>query len=63
MPYFGPCDSRDQQGYHQGMRRFLPPQQALWLIVDGLLCLMAAGFATMRKFGPPRGHVYAALQR
>lgn len=45
------------------MRRFLPPQQALWLIVAGLLCLMAAGFATMRKFGPPRGHVYAVLQQ
>ncbi len=30
-------------------------------VVAGLLCLMAAGVASMRKFGPPRGHVYAGL--
>ncbi len=44
------------------MSRFLPPHQTVWLFVAGLLCLMAAGFATMSKFGPPKGHVYAALQ-
>ena len=44
------------------MRRLLPPRQTIWLIVAGLLCLMAAGVASMWKFGPPRGHVYAAVQ-
>jgi len=43
------------------MRHLLPPRQTIWLLVAGLLCLMAAGFASMRKFGPPRGHIYAAL--
>ena len=45
----------------KGMRHLLPPRQTIWLLVAGLLCLMAAGFASMRKFGPPRGHIYAAL--
>jgi hypothetical protein len=45
------------------MRRLLPPRQTIWLLVAGLLCLMAAGVASMRKFGPPRGHVYAAVQQ
>ena len=45
------------------MRRRLPPRQVIWLMVAGLLCLMAAGVASMRKFGPTSGHVYAALQR
>ena len=40
------------------MRRLLPPRQTIWLIVAGLLCLMAAGVASMSKFGP-RGHIYA----
>jgi hypothetical protein len=40
----------------------LPPQHVLALLVAGLLCLMAAGVATMYKFGPARGHIYAALQ-
>jgi hypothetical protein len=43
------------------MRHLLPPRQTIWLLVAGLLCLMAAGFASMRKFGPARGHIYAAL--
>jgi hypothetical protein len=45
------------------MRRLLPPRQTIWLLVAGLLCLMAAGVASMSKFGPARGHVYAALQK
>jgi len=45
------------------MRRFLPPQQVVGLIVAGLLCLMAARIATMAKYGPKRGHIYAALQQ
>ncbi|HXN82349.1 MAG TPA: hypothetical protein VN883_07715 [Myxococcales bacterium] len=45
------------------MRRLLPPQQVIGLLVAGLLCLMAAGFAVMRKYGPARGHLYADLQR
>jgi hypothetical protein len=44
------------------MRRLLPPQQVVGLLVAGLLCLMAAGVATMAKYGPKRGHIYAALQ-
>jgi hypothetical protein len=44
------------------MRHLLPPRQTIWLLIAGLFCLMAAGFASMRKFGPARGHVYAALQ-
>jgi len=44
------------------MRRFLPPQQVVALLVAGLLCLMAAGVATMAKYGPQRGHIYAAVQ-
>lgn len=45
-----------------GVRHPIPPRQTIWLLVAGLLCLMAAGFASMRKFGPARGHVYAALR-
>lgn len=45
------------------MQRLLPPRPTIWLLVAGLLCLMAAGVASMSKFGPPRGHVYAALQK
>jgi hypothetical protein len=45
------------------MRRRLPPRQTIWLLIAGLLCLMAAGVASMSKFGPPRGHVYATAQR
>jgi hypothetical protein len=45
------------------MRRRLPPQHVLALLVAGLLCLMALGVATMYKYGPKRGHIYAALQR
>ena len=41
------------------MPRILPPRQTIWLLVAGLLCLMAAGVASMAKFGPPRP-VYAA---
>jgi hypothetical protein len=44
------------------VKRLLPPQHVLALLVAGLLCLMAAGVATMYKFGPARGHIYAALQ-
>jgi hypothetical protein len=44
------------------VKRMLPPQHVLALLVAGLLCLMAAGVATMYKFGPARGHIYAALQ-
>jgi len=44
------------------MRR-LPPQHVVGLLVAGLLCLMAAGVATMAKYGPKRGHIYAALQQ
>src|SRR5258708_35537453 len=47
----------------RGMRRLLPPRQTIWLLIAGLLCLMAAGVASMSKFGPPRGHVYAAVQQ
>ena len=43
------------------MRR-LPPQHVVGPLVAGLLCLMAAGVATMAKYGPKRGHVYTALQ-
>jgi hypothetical protein len=46
-----------------GMRRLLPPRQTIWLLVAGLLCLMAAGVASMWKFGPPRGHIYAERGR
>ena len=45
------------------MRRLLPPRQTIWLLVAGLLCLMAAGVASMYRYGPARGHVYAAMQR
>ncbi|HWT86549.1 MAG TPA: hypothetical protein VN177_12290 [Myxococcales bacterium] len=45
------------------MRRLLPPRQTIWLLVAGLLCLMAAGVASMSKFGPKSGHIYAARQR
>ncbi|HYZ90067.1 MAG TPA: hypothetical protein VE620_12285 [Myxococcales bacterium] len=45
------------------MRRLLPPQHVVGLLVAGLLCLMAAGVATMAKYGPKRGHIYAALQQ
>ena len=45
------------------MRRGLPPQHVVGLLVAGLLCLMAAGVATMAKYGPKRGHIYAALQQ
>lgn len=45
------------------MRRMLPPQHVVGLLVAGLLCLMAAGVATMAKYGPKRGHTYAALQQ
>jgi len=45
------------------MRRPLPPQHVVGLLVAGLLCLMAAGVATMAKYGPKRGHHYAALQQ
>jgi len=45
------------------MRRLLPPQHVVGLLVAGLLCLMAAGVATMAKYGPKRGHTYAALQQ
>jgi len=44
------------------MPRLLPPRQTIWLLVVGLLCLMAAGVASMSKFGPKRGHVYAERQ-
>jgi len=44
------------------MRRLLPPRQTIWLLVAGLLCLMAAGVASMRKFGPRSGHIYAAAR-
>ena len=43
------------------MRRLLPPQHVVGLLVAGLLCLMAAGVATMAKYGPKRGHVVAAV--
>jgi len=43
------------------MRKPLP-QHVVGLLVAGLLCLMAAGVATMAKYGPKRGHHYAALQ-
>jgi hypothetical protein len=59
--YFEACDFGGERSYHCSMRRFLPPRQTVWLLVAGLLCLMAAGVASMRKFGPPRGHVYAAV--
>src|SRR5947209_8086742 len=45
------------------MRRMLPPQHGVGLLVAVLLCLMAAGVATMAKYGPKRGHTYAALQQ
>ena len=45
------------------MRRLLPPQHVVGLLVAGLLCLMAAGVATMAKYGPKRRHIYAALQQ
>jgi len=45
------------------MPRRLPPQHVVGLLVAGLLCLMAAGVATMAKYGPKRGHIYAALQQ
>ncbi|HET7789099.1 MAG TPA: hypothetical protein VFL36_24205 [Myxococcales bacterium] len=44
------------------MQRLLPPRPTIWLLIAGLLCLMAAGVASMSKFGPPRGHIYAVRQ-
>jgi hypothetical protein len=41
------------------MSRFLPPRQTIWLLVFGLFLLMAAGMASMRKFGPSGGQLYA----
>lgn len=41
------------------MSRFIPPRQTIWLFVFGLFLLMAAGMATMRKFGPRGGQLYA----
>src|SRR5262249_12846129 len=43
------------------MRKPLP-QHVVGLLVAGLLCLMAAGVATMAEYGPKRGHHYAAFQ-
>ena len=45
------------------MLRHLPPRQTIWLFVVGLLLLMAAGMATMRKFGPQGGQLYAVRHR
>jgi hypothetical protein len=45
------------------MRRFLPPQHVLGLVVAGLLLLMAAGVAMMRHFGPRGGQLVAMLYR
>lgn len=45
------------------MSRFLPPRQTIWLFLAGLLILMAAGMATMRKFGPQGGQLYAVRHR
>lgn len=61
--YFGPDVTSATGGVTIfPMKRILPPRQSVWLFVAGLLLLMAAGVASMSKFGPPRGHVYAALQ-
>ncbi len=45
------------------MSRFLPPRQAIWLFIVGLILLMAAGMSTMRKFGPRGGQLYALRHR
>jgi hypothetical protein len=61
--YFAPigfCET-SELGW-RAMRR-MPPQHVVGLLVAGLLCLMAAGVATMAKYGPKRGHIYAALQQ
>ena len=43
------------------MRRFMPPEHVVRLLVAGLLLLMVAGVAMMYRSGPPRGQLYAAL--
>lgn len=45
------------------MRRHLPPEHVLRLLVAGLVLLMIAGVAMMYRSGPPRGQLYAALSR
>ena len=45
------------------MRRRMPPEQVVRLLVAGLLLLMIAGVAMMYRSGRPRGQLYAVLQR
>ena len=45
------------------MRHRMPPEQVVRLLVVGLLLLMVAGVAMMYRSGPPRGQLYAVLQR
>ena len=43
--------------------RQMPPEQVVRLLVAGLVLLMVAGVAMMYRSGPPRGQLYAVLQR
>ncbi len=43
--------------------RALEPKQMVQLLVVTLLVLMAGGVAMMYRSGPPRGQLYAMLQR
>ncbi len=43
--------------------RSLEPKQMVQLLVVTLLVLMGAGVVMMYRSGPPRGQLYAMLQR
>ena len=43
--------------------RALTPKQMVQLLVITLLILMGAGVVMMYRSGPPRGQLYAMLQR
>jgi hypothetical protein len=45
------------------MRAPLEPRQKVQLVVAALLVLMCASVAMMYRSGPPRGQLYAMLQR
>ena len=43
--------------------RQMPPEHKVRLLVAALVLLMVAGVAMMYRSGPPRGQLYAVLQR
>jgi uncharacterized membrane protein len=51
------------QRYSSEMRPPLQPKQMVQLLVVTLLVLMGAGVVMMYRSGPPRGQLYAMLQR